>query len=61
MHEQKASHALIDLCFHIVETGALVYVAPSQCTTRDAEIQNEAKNKQKQLLTRIGVHQNRLK
>ena len=51
MHEQKASHALIDLCFHIVETGALVYVAPSRCTTRDAEIQNEAKNKQKQLLT----------
>lgn len=50
MHEQKASHALIDLCFHIVETGALVYVAPSRCTTI-AEIQNEAKNKQKQLLT----------
>eukprot|EP00435_Cladocopium_sp_Y103_P012737 s4229_g3.t1 len=51
MHEQKASHALIDYCFHIVETGALTYVAPSRCTSRDSEIQGEAKNKQKQLLT----------
>eukprot|EP00435_Cladocopium_sp_Y103_P058135 s605_g20.t1 len=51
MHEQKASHALIDLCFNIVETGALVYVAPSRCTTRDSEVQNEAKVKQKQLIT----------
>ena len=51
VHEQKASHALIDLCFHIVESGALLYVAPSRCSSRDSEIQCEAKNKQKQLLT----------
>ena len=51
VHEQRASHALIDLCFHIVESGALLYVAPSRCSSRDAEIQCEAKNKQKQLLT----------
>ena len=42
---------MIDLCFHIVESGALLYVAPSRCSSRDAEIQCEAKNKQKQLLT----------
>ena len=51
VHEPRASHALIDLCFHIVESGALLYVAPSRCSSRDAEIQSEAKTKQKQLLT----------
>ena len=51
VHEQRASHALIDLCFHIVESGALIYVGPSRCSSRDSEIQSEAKNKQKQLLT----------
>ena len=50
-HEQKASHALIDHCFHIVETGALVYVPPSKCTSRDSEIQNDSKSKQKQVVT----------
>ena len=50
-HEQRASHALIDLCFSIVEIGALIYVAPSRCTSRDVEINSEAKTKQKQLLT----------
>ena len=51
VHEQRASHALIDLCFSIVESGALIYVAPSRCSSRDAEIHAEAKTKQKQLLT----------
>lgn len=51
MHEQRASHGLIDLCFHIVESGALLYVAPSKCSSRDSEIQSDAKTRQKQLLT----------
>ena len=51
MHEQRASHGLIDLCFHIVESGALLYVAPSKCSSRDSEIQTDAKTRQKQLLT----------
>lgn len=50
-HEQQPSHALIDTMFNIIETGALVYVPPSKCGSRDAEIQSEAKSKQKQLLT----------
>ncbi|CAK9007933.1 unnamed protein product, partial [Durusdinium trenchii] len=50
-HEQQASHALIDAAFNILETGAVVYLPPSKCGSRDAEIQSEAKNKQKQLLT----------
>ena len=51
MHEQRASHGLTDLCFHIVESGALLYVAPSKCSSRDSEIQADAKTRQKQLLT----------
>ena len=50
-HEQKASHALIDFCFHIVESGALVYVPPSKCTSRDSEVQADVKQKQKQFVT----------
>ena len=50
-HEQQASHALIDACFQIVENGSLVYIAPSKCGSRDHEIQQDAKSKQKQLVT----------
>ena len=50
-HEQQASHALIDACFQMVESGALTYLAPSKCGSRDHEIQQDSKAKQKQLLT----------
>jgi hypothetical protein len=50
-HEQQASHALIDACFQMVENGSLVYLAPSKCGSRDQEIQQDAKTKQKQLVT----------
>lgn len=50
-NEQAPSHALIDLCFSIVESGSLKYVPPSKCGSRDAEIVNDAKNGQKQLVT----------
>ena len=42
-HEQQASHALIDACFQMVESGSLVYLAPSKCGTRDQEIQQDTK------------------
>ncbi|CAL1141857.1 unnamed protein product [Cladocopium goreaui] len=50
-NEQQPSHALIDACFTIVETGALIYLPPSKCGSRDAEIHTDSKNKQKQILT----------
>ena len=50
-HEQQASHALIDACFQMVESGSLVYLAPSKCGSRDQEIQQDTKTKQKQLVT----------
>ena len=50
-HEQQASHALIDASFQMVESGSLVYIAPSKCGSRDQEVQQDAKNKQKQLVT----------
>ena len=50
-HEQQASHALIDACFQMVENGSLVYIAPSKCGSRDHEIQQDGKVKQKQLVT----------
>ena len=34
-----------------MESGALLYVAPSKCSCRDSELQAEAKSRQKQLLT----------
>ena len=50
-HEQQAAHALIDACFQMVESGSLVYLPPSKCGSRDQEIQQDAKAKQKQLVT----------
>ena len=34
-HEQQAAHALIDACFQMVESGSLIYIAPSKCGSRD--------------------------
>lgn len=50
-HEQQAAHALIDACFQMMESGSIVYIAPSKCGSRDQEIQQDAKSKQKQLVT----------
>ena len=50
-HEQQAAHALIDACFQMVESGSIVYIAPSKCGSRDHEIQQDTKTKQKQLVT----------
>jgi len=50
-NEQQPSHSLIDTCFQIVESGALIYIAPSKCSSRDSEIAAESKAKTKQVLT----------
>ena len=50
-NEQQASHALIDLCFQMIESGSLSYLAPSKCTSREVEIATEGKAKQKQVIT----------
>ena len=42
---------MIDLAFHIVETGALTYIGPSKCHSREMEIQAESKQKAKQIIT----------
>ena len=44
-HEQQAAHALIDACFQMVESGSLIYIAPSKCGSRDQEVQQDAKSK----------------
>ena len=50
-NEQQPAHSLIDTCFQIVETGSLIYIAPSKCSSRDSEIAAESKAKTKQVLT----------
>ena len=50
-NEQQPAHSLIDTCFQIVESGALIYIAPSKCSSRDSEIAAESKAKTKQVLT----------
>lgn len=50
-NEQQASHGLIDACFQMAESGSLVYLPPSKCGSRDQEIQQDAKSRQKQLVT----------
>ena len=49
--EQLPSHALIDAAYSIVESGAIVYLPPSKCGSRDMEIQTDVKQKPKQLIT----------
>eukprot|EP00435_Cladocopium_sp_Y103_P035915 s3494_g9.t1 len=50
-NEQQPSHALIDACFTMVESGALIYLPPSKCGSRDSEVHADSKSKQKQILT----------
>ena len=49
--DQQPAHSLIDLAFHMVETGALTYLGPSKCHSREMEIQAESKQKSKQIIT----------
>ena len=49
--EQQPSHALIDMCFQMVESGSLLYIQPSKCTSRKVEIVSDSKAKQKQVVT----------
>lgn len=49
--EQQPAHSLIDAVFHMVETGAITYIPPSKCHSREQEVQADAKQKSKQVLT----------
>ena len=49
--EQQPSHQLIDQVYNMVESGAVLYIHPSKCHSRDHEIQCESKQKSKQILT----------
>lgn len=43
--ELSPSHQLIDLANHIIETGTIVWIAPSRCTKRDDEVQLSIKER----------------
>jgi len=43
--DQQPSHQLIDQVYNVIESGAIVYIHPSRCHSREHEIQNEAKQK----------------
>ena len=43
--EMQPSYALIDMVSQIKETDSIVWIAPSKCSKRDAEVQNNAKDK----------------
>lgn len=43
--ELEPSHSLIDLANHILETGTLIWIAPSKCSKRDDEIQLAVKER----------------
>ena len=50
-NEQQPSHALIDACFNMVESGSLLYITPSKCGSRDSEMHAEGKSKPKHIIT----------
>ena len=49
--EQQPAHTLIDVVFNMMESGAITYIAPSKCHSREQEVQSEAKSKSKQIVT----------
>ena len=49
--EQQPAHQLIDQVYNLIESGAIIYTHPSKCHSREHEIQNEAKQKTKQIVT----------
>ena len=49
--EQQPAHQLIDQVYNLIESGAIIYIHPSKCHSREHEIQNEAKQKTKQIVT----------
>ena len=43
--ELEPSHQLLDLTNNIIETGAIVWIAPSRCTKRSDEVQLAIRDK----------------
>ena len=49
--EQLPLLSLIDAAYTIIESGAIVYLPPSKCGSRDMEIQSDVKQNPKQIIT----------
>jgi len=49
--EHEPAHSLIDMVFTVMETGAILYIHPSRCHSREQEIQAESKARSKTFLT----------
>ena len=47
--ETEPSHAMLDKCQLIYDTGAIVWLSPSMCTKREAEVQAALKHSQQVL------------
>ena len=43
--ELQPSYALVDMVAHIKETNCIIWIAPSKCSKRDAEVQSSLKEK----------------
>ena len=50
--ELDPSHALLDLANQMLETGSIVWLAPSKCSKRDDEVQMGLKDSKSTLATR---------
>ena len=44
--EHQPAHRLVDMCFAMVKSGALVYLCPSKCISREQEICSGTKDSQ---------------
>ena len=49
--DTEPSHVLLDKCQNIYDTGAIVWVSPSMCTKRDAEVQAMPKDSHQNALS----------
>ena len=49
--EQQPAHSLIDAAYNVLESGSITYLHPSRCHSRESEVQTEAKNKSKTMIT----------
>ena len=44
-------HSLMDAAYNVLESGSITYLHPSRCHSRESEVQTEAKNKSKTMIT----------
>ena len=51
----EPSHHLVDLANHILETGSIIWIAPSKCSKRDDEMQVAIKERTSSIQIEISV------